>query len=122
MKGQSEINLADKLDLKDRQGIYRNFLIQSMSGRSHNLRMFSQRMPSLPFLCWESVISELLALRVQQWHLDPYRADPDPHRLDQRALSRAVQDLCMPWQHSCLSQSIMKPVCALCFISQCSQV
>ena len=43
MKGQSEITLADKLDLKDRQGIYRNFLIQSMSGRSHNLRMFSQR-------------------------------------------------------------------------------
>ena len=45
MKGQNEITLADKLDLKDRQGIYRNFLVQSMSGRTHNLRMFSQRTP-----------------------------------------------------------------------------
>ena len=42
-KGQSEINLANSLALKDRQEIYKNFLIQSISGRSHALRMFSQR-------------------------------------------------------------------------------
>lgn len=42
-KGQSEINLAKSLLLKDRQEIYKNFLIQSITGRSHALRMFSQR-------------------------------------------------------------------------------
>ena len=45
VKGQGEINLGGSLAVKDRQEIYKNFLIQSISGRSHALRMFSQRAP-----------------------------------------------------------------------------